>query len=834
MVPHHDCPGLCPTSGGKNANATLSCECGVRYWMRTMTRLTRLFGTLALAFASAHADTVFDACRYPDDAAAAKAWVAGWESKPAVMREVNGAPALTLECKLSTATSAERAVWDRRITLDLEGAEGIEFDFFCRDAGPVSNFSLYFKSGDGWRIASFLPRRTGRWETITLLKGDMRDEGTPGGWADVSTLRLAAWKGNGGDTVIHLRNFRRKGVLGEDTKIVVARNEMDPRDPFADQLSSLLGKLGLAHTFVRESALTPALLAKTELVMLPHNPGLPDAAAAALQAYVEKGGRLMIFFALPPALRQAAGVESLRFLKSEPAGRFSAIHVSGGALPGAPEYTAQSSWNIHAPALIPGKARVLAEWHDAAGKPTGFPALTATDRVLFMSHVLLDERGENKPQLLLAMAGLLRPACWSEVIAGRRARLDRIADFDSYAEARAALTRQTKPGSEARNRLEQADQLLHSADEQVKQAHFATALDTLGRAEHALRESFCLAQEPKAGEFRAMWCHDAYGVSGMNWDAAIQNLKDNGFNAIFPNMLWGGVAYYPSAVLPVAATVKEKGDAIAECLAACRKHGLEMHVWKVDWNLGHAVPPAFLEQMRKEGRLQRSAQGDEEPWLCPSNPANLKLERESLLEVARNYAVDGIHFDYIRYPDSDHCFCTPCRSRFEKTTGKPVAKWPDDVRGKGARREEWITWCQENISALVRSTSEQVRQVRPGIKISAAVFRNWDVDSRVVMQDWKLWCEKGWLDFLCPMDYTPGNSTFDSWVRRQQELRGPAGLVPGIGASATGISMTADQVIGQIDITRRHGTKGFIIFNYGEREARDTIPLLGLGATRDK
>ena len=192
-----------------------------------------------------------------------------------------------------------------------------------------------------------------------------------------------------------------------------------------------------------------------------------------------------------------------------------------------------------------------------------------------------------------------------------------------------------------------------------------------------------------------------------------------------------------------------------------------------------------------------------------------------------------VDFDYIRYPGADYCFCTPCRERFEKATGKPMAKWPEDVRSaQGARREEWITWCQGNITALVSSTAEQARKVRPGIKVSAAVFRNWDVDSRSVMQDWKLWCEKGWLDLVCPMDYTPSESTFDSWIKRQKELCGPAALIPGIGASASHVSMTADQVIGQIGLTRQLNTKGFIIFNYGEREARETIPMLGLGVTR--
>lgn len=372
-----------------------------------------------------------------------------------------------------------------------------------------------------------------------------------------------------------------------------------------------------------------------------------------------------------------------------------------------------------------------------------------------------------------------------------------------------------------------ADALTHE-----KAARFTQALASADQAMALFQEAYCLAHPAKPGEFRAVWCHSAYGVKNRTWDDAILNLKNNGFTAVFPNMLWGGVAYYPSKVLPVATDIATKGDQIAECLEACRKHGLQIHVWKVDWNLGRDVPKEFVDKLRAEHRLQMSDTGEEEPWLCPSNPLNAALERDALVEVARNYAVDGIHFDYIRYPDGRHCFCPPCRGRFEHSTGSPVAKWPADVQVKGVRREAWIKWCQENINTVVRTTSEEVRKVRPGIKVSAAVFRQWDQDSRTIMQDWKLWCARGWLDFVCPMDYTESETGYDSWIRQQKIWAGPAGLVPGIGITSSHTTLAPDAAVRQIEITRRYDTQGFILFNYGEREAKEMIPALGLGPTK--
>ena len=318
----------------------------------------------------------------------------------------------------------------------------------------------------------------------------------------------------------------------------------------------------------------------------------------------------------------------------------------------------------------------------------------------------------------------------------------------------------------------------------------------------------------------------------MDWDEAIRRLAENGFTAILPNMLWGGVAFYNSKVLPVAPEVAERGDQIAKCLAACKKYGVQIHVWKVNWNTGHRVPAEFIERMRHEGRLQANSKGKEEPWLCPSHPDNQKLEIAAMVEVARDYDVDGIHFDYIRYPDGDHCFCAGCRERFAKAAAVEIKNWPKDALGNGPLRQSWLDWRRSNITAVVKAVSEQARALKPKIKISAAVFRNWPSDRDHVGQDWKLWCDKGYLDFVCPMDYTESDAQFGNWVKRQKEWSGQVPCYPGIGASATRLSLGPDRVIGQIQLARQNDTRGFVIFNYGVTEAKDLVPMLGKGITK--
>ena len=410
----------------------------------------------------------------------------------------------------------------------------------------------------------------------------------------------------------------------------------------------------------------------------------------------------------------------------------------------------------------------------------------------------------------------------------------RIGKFSGYTNFDAAVTQIKRQGGDnepAAKCLTAARDLLLAAQKLGTESKYDQAQVKITAADKELKKAYCLTQKPLPGEFRAFWCHSAFGVAGMSWDEAIHRLADNGFTAIIPNMLSAGVAYYPSKVLPVAKTVAERGDQISQCLAACRKYGIAIHVWKLNWNLNGA-PKEFIDQMRAEHRLQISDQGKEQLWLCPSRPENQKLEIDAMLELVRNYELDGIHFDYIRYPDGDYCFCDGCKERFQHAIGISPHAWPKDVLTGGPLNQQWLDWRRSNITTVVKAVSEQARIIKPKIKISAAVFRYWNVDRDGVGQDWKLWCDKGWLDFVCPMDYTPSKARFENMVSQQVKWAGKVPCYPGLGVSASSSRFGADRAIEEIHITRQYQTGGFVIFNYGPNEANELLPQLGSGITR--
>ncbi len=774
-------------------------------------------------------------CTSADDA---RAWVPMVGSQAVSVTNVAGKDAFRMPCNFQ-GTDVERASWDHPVQQDLAMCRGVRFLFYCSDASAVAHFSLYLRSGNGWYRGVFDAPASGQWVPVQVSKADMDVEGHPAGWSKIDTLRISAWRGQDRDTQFHVADF---AMFGRGAKIVVVRGdsaaeyadaEMGAVREYTSIMANLLDRANLAHLVLSDRDVTAERLRQAKLVVLPHNPAMPDEVADEIATFLEADGTLLACYHLPRKLASLARIQIGGHVRQPYAGYFASIRPSTQALRNMPAMTRQASWNIQEARPAGPDARVAAWWHTSQGDSTGKPAIVAGARCIYLTHVLQSDDMANKLQLLLAMMGHLVPSLWSEAAQGTFDQIGRFGPYDGYESATQAIARLDSDGGRAGAALARAEQSRRQGRLLLSEGKSPEAIATAEESRRALLEAYCLAQQPLPGEHRAFWCHSAFGVAGMDWDEAIKRLADNGFTAILPNMLWAGIAFYRSEVLPAYRDLEDRGDQIELCLAACRRYGVQCHVWKVNYNMGSATDEAFVETMRSQGRVQVSYDGSvNERWLCPSHPENQALEIASMLEVARRYDVDGLHFDYIRYPGRDGCFCEGCRRRFEEAMGRKIETWPSDVREDPQLAAEWLDFRRRQITHVVAEVAAQAPQLRPRIQISAAVFGNWPVDRDGVGQDWKLWCEKGYLDFVCPMDYFSSSVTFERAVVNQLDWAGRVPCYPGIGLSVWKDPTDVAKLIEQIEITRRLRTGGFTVFNYGPQEAHDVLPGLGKGLTR--
>ena len=172
-------------------------------------------------------------------------------------------------------------------------------------------------------------------------------------------------------------------------------------------------------------------------------------------------------------------------------------------------------------------------------------------------------------------------------------------------------------------------------------------------------------------------------------------------------------------------------------------------------------------------------------WLCPSIPAARRLLIDSFVELARKYPIDGIELDYIRFEvESPYqwCYNDSCRSKYKAEHGID----PMDIEPFTKHVMDWQIWRENQIDSFVQQASEELRQVRPNLMISAAVGSYPDFARVDLLQDWGHWADNKWVDFLAPMDYTSDPQDFRKKVDAAVDRVGTKALLaPGLGLYTT-------------------------------------------------
>jgi len=732
-----------------------------------------------------------------------------------------------------------RVYWDHAARLDLSQANRFQIEVFCPDPEAIRTLSLYFRSGAGWYQAPLTLPRAGR-QTLAFSKSDFQAEDRPAGWDRIDLVRLSPWRGAARATSLHVYGLReeRGGVL----ILRAARADLPPASRrLAEQLSTLMASWfaswGIPYAISADAPLTARMLAEYSLVILPFNQQLGDAQVSALAAYMAGGGKLIVFYADHPGLARLMGFELDRYIAAPPGAPWTGVQFEQGrGLPFPPSFYQQSGNLIR---VTPGdrQSRVIGWWLDAKGEKTDIPAWLQSPRGFWMTHVFrLTGHLQAKEHLMASLVTAASPELGRSIAHAFLSRGGVVGYHPGVLETEQAL-RQAEAGSPNRRAVRAA---LGTADTALRNAmeHFAAGrhADVLRETRHrqaALEQAYALLQRPLPGEFRGVWDHRGTGFYPGGWDRTARELSEAGLTAVFANMLNGTTAHYPSRVLRPSATFRQHGDQLTPFIQAARKHGLEAHIWKVCWAI-EGVSEDEHQRLAREGRLQVSVRGETLPWLNPAHPENRRQAIASLVEIARNYEIDGLHLDYIRYPDAQACYSAYTRRAFEQARGRPVRDWPREAASGGPLFPEFNRWRQEQITRFVAEAGAAVRAARPGITWSAAVYGKYPECAHSVAQDWVLWLREGLIDVVCPMNYTGDLQEFRRWTAEQASFPGVRDrFYPGIGVASNQSSLTPDQVIAQIQEGRRLSAKGFVLFDLNQELRQVILPALKQGTTRE-
>ncbi len=279
-------------------------------------------------------------------------------------------------------------------------------------------------------------------------------------------------------------------------------------------------------------------------------------------------------------------------------------------------------------------------------------------------------------------------------------------------------------------------------------------------------------------EVRAVWLTT---IGGLDWPhsyaqsrASIARQQDElrrlldgyaraGINTVLLQTRIRGTVIYPSAYEPWDGCLSGNPgtspgyDALQFAVDECHKRGMELHVWVVTlpvgkWNkLGcrrlAARMPGLLKKIGPDG------------YMNPEDPRTAAYLTDMCEEIVRQYDVDGIHLDYIRYPET----------------------WRMKVSAERGR---------QFITDIVRRIHDRVKGLKPWIKMSCSPVGKFDDLSRYwshgwnaytkVCQDAQGWLRDGLMDALFPMMYFRNDQFFPFAIDWAEQSHGRI-VAPGLG-----------------------------------------------------
>jgi uncharacterized lipoprotein YddW (UPF0748 family) len=384
-----------------------------------------------------------------------------------------------------------------------------------------------------------------------------------------------------------------------------------------------------------------------------------------------------------------------------------------------------------------------------------------------------------------------------------------------------------------------------------------------------------LGTPPSATEVRALWVLRTSLTTPERVSALVQSARDHGFNTILVQVRGRGDAYYRGGIEPIAPDLLHQPtgfDPLAAVLAAGRAAGLRVHAW-INVNLissaaelptarDHVIyrRPGFLmvprdiaqELARIEpdspayvGKLARWTRAHAEEveglYATPILPDAAAHTEAVVRDIARRYAVDGVHLDYARYPDDRFDYSRAAIAAFRahvrpglgQTARRELdAQEVDDLFAyPDALDDAWRVFRAARMTSLVGRLRAAVRDVRPGAIVTAATVPDPREAGERRLQDWRRWLEDGLIDAICPMAYAPEPARFAEQIAAARDAAGTAAVWAGIGA----FRLTAAQTIENIQTARRLGAAGVILFSYDSlidprQAAPDYLAVVGRAA----
>jgi uncharacterized lipoprotein YddW (UPF0748 family) len=368
-----------------------------------------------------------------------------------------------------------------------------------------------------------------------------------------------------------------------------------------------------------------------------------------------------------------------------------------------------------------------------------------------------------------------------------------------------------------------------------------------------------LFAQPSSSEIRALWIQRGSLATPAGILAAVDTAKAGKFNTLIVQVRGRGDAYYDSRYEPrppLLAKQPSTFDPLALMLERAHRAGLKVHAWvnvnliseaepssnrkhivylHPEWlmvprpiaeYLSH-IPPRDPQYLRTLSEYARAHSDRVEGlFLSPIHKGAVEHATKVIGDIVSRYDVDGIHLDYIRYPNDEFDYSAEALEEFRAEIASRVSG--TERRDYAARARErplfytemfpqgWQDFRRARLTALLTKIRATVKSRRSRAMLTAAVFPDANDAANRRFQNWGGWLEAGLLDAICPMAYTTDPALFRTQIANVEHLAGTRPVWAGIGA----FQLSPSATIENIRAARQLGAEGVVLFSYDNLDGK--------------
>ncbi len=380
------------------------------------------------------------------------------------------------------------------------------------------------------------------------------------------------------------------------------------------------------------------------------------------------------------------------------------------------------------------------------------------------------------------------------------------------------------------------------------------------------------SSEATPTETRALWVQRGSLATPQSIAALVKSARDHGFNTLLVQVRGRGDAYYLGGIEPRATELLRQGDdfdPLATVLDAGHAAGLRIHAW-MNVNLISSAAelpsarehliyrhPAWLMVPRDIGQQLATVEPDspgyvgtlarwtrtqsaeiEGLYASPIIPDAVDYVDSIVRTLVRRYPVDGVHFDYARYPNDrfDYSrlaireFRASVRNQLPEVTRRALdVQEADDLFAyPDSLPDRWREFRLGRLTALITRLQATVKREREDALVSIAVVPDVREAERHRLQHWGAWAQAGLVDAICPMAYATDASHFAEQIAGARAAAGSRPVWAGIGS----YRLSPKETIENIQTARRLGANGIVLFSYdslinSRQSASDYLSVVG-------